>query len=814
MEHETATEGNDTAQGETVNADDGAKVNAEGEKVAASAGADRSSAAVRVAVSLLCVIAGAVGGVLVAHSLASRDEAAGRSQFRSDSALIASQEGQALQREQDLTTAASSYFAGEPKASSSDLAAWSLWAHLANGYPELQRLALLRISGEARQRCLTSAELTRGHAVAALPVEDFCAQDRRLLSSRDSAKPLVRIPARRQGIREVFTPVYRGLAPPAGTGARRRAFVGWVREVFDEATAARVASLMLPHYAIKLRYGPQLGAVASYGVPPQRFQSTNVPIGGYWGIESFAPAPDVPLFGKGRVWALAAGLLVGVLMGLLALLTGSQSPPLETEESAEEPAAPLGPEPQAEALYDPLTGLPGRALTLDRASQALARAGRQSGTLVGALVIDVDWLKDVNEKLGMGAGDQALAIVAERLQAAMRAEDTVGRLGEDEFAVLVECTARSVRMDALAQRVLDALHRPVELEGFGPSFVMTVSIGVAFGRYETPEDLLRDADLALESAKAAGKDRYALFNASTRTVIEGSAELEAELNAALEERQLELLFEPIWDLGSGGVVGFEAQPRWLHPKRGPMPAEQLALLVQGSGLTVPIDRWTIEQACASAAAWEVQGRRVGVSVKLSGDQLSRDGLAVDVRRALQQSGLDPSLLTLQIAETAVMSDLASAAERLHEIKQLGVRLAIEDFGGSGYAYHSDLRKLPLDSLRVDRSALTAAEDAEYGDWLFEAILMVGHELSLAVVAKGVESEAELAAVRSRGCGIAQGTALGAAVPADAALALCDVRLAPAEAPPAPAEEGSGEGEDANASPQRHLALPAASLPGS
>lgn len=522
-----------------------------------------------------------------------------------------------------------------------------------------------------------------------------------------------------------------------------------------------------------------------------------------------------PLPGKGRLWVLLAGLAIGLLGGPLVLLVG-RSRRKETETALTESVRSRGPEPQAAALYDQLTGLPSRALTLDRASQALARVNRQSGAIVGALVIDVDWLEDVNQKLGTGAGDQVLALVAERLQAVMRAEDTVGRLDGDEFAVLVVCTARSVRMDALAQRVLDALHRPVDLEGFAPSFAMTVSIGVAYGRYETPADLLRDAHLALESAKDAGKDRYALFNASTRTVMEGSAELEAELSLAVQEGQLELLYEPIWDLGAGSIVGFEAQPRWMHPTRGPISAEQLIPLAEGSGLVVPIDRWAIEQACASAARWEVEGHRVGVSVKLSADQLSRDGLVVDVRRALQQSGLDASLLTLEIAETTVMSDLAVAAERLQEIKQLGVRLAIDDFGGSGYAYHSDLRKLPLDCLRVDRSTLAATDDVEYRDWLFEAILMVGRDLSLAVMAKGVESEADLATVRAKGCPVAQGAALGAAVGADAVLGLCDAALATASSNEADdgSPEGSGGDEGNGASSQRHAALPAASLPGS
>ena len=170
---------------------------------------------------------------------------------------------------------------------------------------------------------------------------------------------------------------------------------------------------------------------------------------------------------------------------------------------------------------------------LDRAECMLGRAGRQSGLLVGALFIDIDWFKDVNDKLGEDAGDQLLASVAERLEAVVRAGDTVGRIGGDEFVILVESAARGARLDSLARRVIEALHKPFELDGFGPSFFMTASIGLAFGRYLKPEDLLRDAQLALYAAKSAGKDRYTLFNANMRSVIEGRGVLEIELNSAL-----------------------------------------------------------------------------------------------------------------------------------------------------------------------------------------------------------------------------------------------------------------------------------------
>jgi diguanylate cyclase (GGDEF)-like protein len=427
-------------------------------------------------------------------------------------------------------------------------------------------------------------------------------------------------------------------------------------------------------------------------------------------------------------------------------------------------------------LYDVLTGLPNQALTLDRAERIVARAGRQSGTLAGALLIDIDWFKDVNDRLGRTAGDQLLTIVAQRLQSVARAGDTVGRLGGDEFVVLVESVARGVRLDSLAGRVIEALHKPVELDNFGPSFFATASIGVAFGRYESPDDLLRDAQLALYAAKAAGKDRYTLFNANMRSVIESRGVLEAELNTALQDEQFFLLYQPIYDLTTREVLGLEALIRWRHPKRGVLDPDEFIGLAEETGLIVPIGRWMLEEACTRAAAWNVTGHPVGISVKVSAAQLNRDGFATDVQRALQQSGIEPSLLTLEIAETTVMRDLQAAAQRLAQIKQLGVRIAIDDFGSEGYAHHSDLGQVPLDSLRVDRNSLSPSEDEAYRSWLLEAILTVGREHSLTVTATGVETDEQLSTLRAMGCTMAQGALLGKPAPVEAVEGLLDADL--------------------------------------
>jgi EAL domain-containing protein (putative c-di-GMP-specific phosphodiesterase class I) len=346
--------------------------------------------------------------------------------------------------------------------------------------------------------------------------------------------------------------------------------------------------------------------------------------------------------------------------------------------------------------------------------------------------------------------------------------------------VLVESEARGARLDSLARRVMEALHKPVALEDFGPSFVLTASIGVAFGQYVAPEDLLRDAHLALDAGKAAGKGRYTLFNANMRSVIEGRGALEAELNTALLDKQFFLLYQPIYDLRTQQVVGLEALIRWRHPTQGVLAPADFIPLAEETGLIVPIGRWALEEACSRAAAWNVAGHRVGISVQVSTNQLNRDGFATDVRRALQQSGIEPSLLTLEMAEATVMLDIAAATERLEQIKQLGVRIAIDDFG-SGYAHRSDLQRMPLDFLKVDRSSLAASDDEDYRSWLLEAILHFARDLSVTVIAKGIETDEQMTTIQAMGCTMAQGLFMGEPTPADAVESLFDTRSPTAHA---------------------------------
>ncbi len=790
----------------------------------------------RLAIALLVLVAGAVASVLGARAVARSNAQDARSSFQHASAGTAGAVKLALAHQDGVLTASGTYLSKNPEGSSAEFKRWSGWARLMRNHPELESLSLIalvrapelaafhaHVAGiPYKPPAATTTHTTSGSTTTAtstppapkvtpngrtfecLPIGtvgrsaasqpagsfDVCSSNHALLATRDSGHSLYKDVSAAGGghALEILTPIYRSNVVPRSDTGRRAAFAGWVREVLAPAVLLSQSMAGLPEGAARLRHhSGGANAVYTYGTPPHEPLVSTVDYHGGWSLRTFAPTPSEAVGDHGDAIALLiTGLLASVLAG--ALVLGLRRPGAQAAPVVVAPAAPPAPR---EDLYDALTGLPNRGLTMDRAERMLARAGRNSSIMVGALFVDIDWFKDVNEKLGQEAGDQLLKIVAERLGNTVRTHDTVGRYGGDEFVIIVESPVRGMRLDSLARRIIEALHKPVEIEGFGPSFFLTASIGVAFGRYATPDDLLRDAHMALFAAKAAGKDRYTLFNANMRSIIEGRGVLEVELNTALQDEQFSLLFQPVYELSSHRVVALEALLRWDHPTKGEVAPAEFIPLAEESGLIVPIGRWALEQACVQAAAWNVAGHRVAVAVKVSANQLNREGFATDVLRALQQSGLEPSLLALEIAESTVMEDKEAAGQRLRALKDLGVRIAVDDFG-SGYAYRADLQQMPIDFLKVDRGSLDAGEDEDYRSWLLEAILVFGRDLSLTVIAKGVESQEQVDALQSMGCTMAQGFFLGEPVAGENVGGLFATPAAAAVAAGAPVPEVLGQ----------------------
>ena len=411
-----------------------------------------------------------------------------------------------------------------------------------------------------------------------------------------------------------------------------------------------------------------------------------------------------------------------------------------------------------QALHDPLTGLANRTLFRDRVEHALASAGRGTGQ-IAVLLLDVDDFKTVNDSLGHGKGDQLLEALAGRLLNATRGCDTVARLGGDEFAVLLE----NVHVDAdaiiVADRIEASLRSPIALDGTVVPVSVTIGIARA-GAGDGPEELLRNADVALYTAKGAGKARYAIFAPAMHQALVDRMAIAADLREGIAGNQLTLLYQPIVELETGEIIAVEALVRWVHPERGMLPPALFIPLAEETGLIVPLGRWVIREACRQGARWQADGddaigRPLSISINLSGRQLESEELAGDVRAALDESGLAPERLVLEITESAIMEDVEATLEKLHQLKMLGVRLAIDDFG-TGYSSLSSLQRFPIDILKIDKAFVDGIVRGGSDAALARTIIALGDTLSLRTVAEGIEHQKQRTLLRDLGCELGQG----------------------------------------------------------
>ena len=405
------------------------------------------------------------------------------------------------------------------------------------------------------------------------------------------------------------------------------------------------------------------------------------------------------------------------------------------------------------ATHDQLTGLPNRTLILDRADQMLSRA-RRNQTPVAALHLNLDNFTAVNDTLGHQAGDDLLRSIAARLDGIVRDTDALGRLGGDEFVLLVEEDSLAAGASLIADRLQEALSHGFKIAGAG-ELLVTASVGIAVGERVSAEQLLGDAEVATHRAKWEGKNRCVVFETGMQDLAQRHMQLEIDLRGALDRGEFFLVYQPTFDLQRMMPTGVETLIRWRCPSRGIVGPNDFVPLLEDTGMIVPVGRWVLDQACLQGAAWRAGGHPVGIAVNVSARQLDDDEFVEDVERALSASGLEPTALTLEITETALMRNADETARRLNSIKELGVRLAIDDFG-TGYSSFSHLQRFPVDALKIDRTFLSQIAENPEGETLIRTLVRLGKALSIETLAEGIEQAQQLTMLREEQCDSGQG----------------------------------------------------------
>ncbi len=449
-------------------------------------------------------------------------------------------------------------------------------------------------------------------------------------------------------------------------------------------------------------------------------------------------------------WVLARGLAVRDQHGLAYRLAGSLTD-ITDRKNAEERLL-------HDALHDTLTGLPNRALFLDRLHLAVERAKRHPEYQYAVLFLDLDRFKNVNDSLGHMVGDELLVAVANMLKAGLRSTDTVARLGGDEFVILLEDPQGTEGVIRVAQWINEQLKNAFHLTSH--KVFITTSIGIVFSElnYNRAEDVLRDADIAMYRAKAQGRARYEVFEPSMRAKISESLVLETELRQALGRDEFTLKYQPIVSLADNRLTGFEALLRWKHPQRGVLSPAEFLPVAEESGLIIPIDRWVLQTACRQIKEWQEKyplDPPLAVSVNLTGKQIAQPDFVEFVQQVLDEIGLLPQSLKLEVTENDLMENTKSTIQVFNRLRALGVQIQVDDFG-IGYSSLSYLSQFPVNALKIDHSFINKMMSDNNQLKIVQAIVLLTQRLDVVVVAEGVENEEQLRQLRAMGCEFGQG----------------------------------------------------------
>jgi diguanylate cyclase (GGDEF)-like protein/PAS domain S-box-containing protein len=425
-----------------------------------------------------------------------------------------------------------------------------------------------------------------------------------------------------------------------------------------------------------------------------------------------------------------------------------------------------------QAFHDRLTNLPNRALFMDRLDHALARAARRENS-VAVLFMDLDQFKAINDTLGHKAGDQLLQCIGTRLQQCLRPGDTAARFGGDEFTLLLEDIVGMNDAIQVAERIAEQLKAPFMLEGHNIYVTTSIGIAISASTQDRPDDLLRNADMALYEAKYKGKNRFAVFDPRMNSRTWERVELEADLRRALESAEFTVVYQPVVNLETGVVSEVEALLRWNHPKRGLLLPAEFLPLAEEIGLLIPIGAWVLTNACRQAQQWRAlhsSGPGVTVSVNLSARQFRFPQLVEQVAQTLKEYELDPAFLKLEVAEHVMMEHVESTVDVLHALKSIGVQIAVDDFG-TGYSALGSLKRFPLDTLKIDRAFVHGLGRNAEDSAIMRAVIAFATALGIDVIAKGIETAAQVQELRKLGCTYGQGYYFVKPLAADAMNAL-------------------------------------------
>jgi diguanylate cyclase (GGDEF)-like protein len=718
--------------------------------------------------------------VVAATQVAERDTARAEDRARDTATQIATTLELDLERESDMVVNGRALVRQNPDLTTSEMTEWARDIEMSRRFPEQYGVAIIRVVTREQLPAYAAAAmrnpsgpLTDGQFIPLPPGDrdfycfptastgaadplpaglDFCATSSApILAARDSGRgsyePVTANGFTFLGIQE---PVYRDGTRLTTVAERRAAFIGWFGFALNPEVLLRRAVVGHGDVAVRIHY-QRYGSDVSFrtGTIDRGAERVAIDLENGWTIETFAAHVPSGLLASGGSRALfvagsAFTLLVAVL--LLVLATGRSRAErlvrLKTEEL------------RYQALHDSLTGLANRALLSDRIEHLLAR-NRRTGTSSSVLFLDLDGFKGVNDTLGHDVGDQLLKAVAGRLTSAVREADTIGRLGGDEFVIVIDGASLDAAPHLVAERVVSVLRQPFELEGVDRPLALSASVGVAVTDDGSASDLLRDADTAMYLSKSAGKDGYVVFEPAMEVAQREELNLDLDLRSALSAGQFRLVYQPIYNLDDLSLLSVEALLRWEHPTRGTIAPVVFIPLLERSGAIVDVGRWVLQQACRQMAAWRDLGTDLSVSVNVSARQLDSDAVIDDVAFALSVSGLEPERLVIEITESALMRDIEQSAARVRALKGLGVHVAIDDFG-TGYSSLAYLQQLPVDSLKIDRSFVSAMDPSPESQAIVRTIVQLGRELGLKTLAEGVETTSQVDQLRGERVDEAQG----------------------------------------------------------